>query len=46
MLLLLNEGLNNEVEMENRKKETAGIILRAVIAMILFVVAIVNYEKL
>ena len=32
--------------MENRKKETAGIILRAVIAMILFVVAIVNYEKL
>lgn len=32
--------------MENRKKETIGIILRAVIAMILFVVAIVNYDKL
>lgn len=32
--------------MENKKKETAGIILRAVIAMILFVIAIVNYDKL
>lgn len=32
--------------MENKKKETAGIILRAVVAMILFVVAIVNYDKL
>lgn len=32
--------------MENRKKETAGIILRAVVAMILFVIAIVNYDKL
>ena len=32
--------------MENRKKETIGIILRALVAMILFVVAIVNYDKL
>ena len=32
--------------MENKKKETAGIILRAVVAMILFVIAIVNYDKL
>ncbi len=32
--------------MENRKKETVGIILRAVVAMILFVIAIVNYDKL
>lgn len=32
--------------MENKKKETVGIILRAVVAMILFVVAIVNYDKL
>ncbi len=32
--------------MENKKKETVGIILRAAVAMILFVVAIVNYDKL
>ncbi len=32
--------------MENKKKETAGIIIRAVVAMILFVIAIVNYDKL
>lgn len=32
--------------MDNKKKETAGIILRAVVAMILFVIAIVNYDKL
>lgn len=32
--------------MENKKKETAGIILRAAVAMILFVIAIVNYDKL
>lgn len=32
--------------MENKKKETVGIILRAVVAMILFVIAIVNYDKL
>ena len=32
--------------MENRKKETAGIIIRAAVAMILFVIAIVNYDKL
>lgn len=32
--------------MDNRKKETAGIILRAAVAMILFVIAIVNYDKL
>lgn len=32
--------------MENRKKETVGIILRAVVAMIMFVIAIVNYDKL
>lgn len=32
--------------MENKKKETVGIILRAVVAMILFIIAIVNYDKL
>ena len=32
--------------MDIKKKETAGIILRAVVAMILFVIAIVNYDKL
>lgn len=32
--------------MDNKKKETAGIILRAVVAMILFIIAIVNYDKL
>lgn len=32
--------------MDNKKKETIGIILRAVVAMILFVIAIVNYDKL
>lgn len=32
--------------MDNKKKETVGIILRAVVAMILFVIAIINYDKL
>ncbi len=32
--------------MKNKKKETAGIILRAGVAMLLFVIAIVNYDKL
>lgn len=32
--------------MSNRKKETLGIILRATVAMILFVIAVVNYDKL
>ncbi len=32
--------------MTKQKKETLGIILRATVAMVLFVVAIVNYDKL
>lgn len=32
--------------MTAQKKETAGIIIRAVVAMALFVIAIVNYDKL
>lgn len=32
--------------MTKKQKETAGVILRAVVAMILFVAAIVNYDKL
>lgn len=32
--------------MDNKKKETVGIILRAVVAMILFIIAIINYDKL
>ena len=32
--------------MENRKKEALGIILRVTVAMTLFVIAVVNYDKL
>lgn len=32
--------------MTKKQKETAGVIIRAVVAMILFVAAIVNYDKL
>ncbi|MBQ8210768.1 MAG: TVP38/TMEM64 family protein [Clostridia bacterium] len=32
--------------MTKQKKETLGIILRAAVAMILFVIAVVNYDKL
>lgn len=32
--------------MKNNKNETAGIVIRAVVAMILFIIAIINYDKL
>lgn len=32
--------------MTNKKKEIAGILLRAAVAMILFIIAVVNYDKL
>ena len=32
--------------MNNKKKETVGILIRAAVAMILFIVAILNYDKL